>query len=94
MEVTERSWARVQTTPETRLLLLDLRRDGCTLLGAPTDVVNARNHVAGRAFGRIVHAEHESVDGKLEARESGSLPDHPELPDVLAKYRVDLIVEQ
>ena len=115
VEVTKRGWARIQTAPETRLLLLDLRRDGCTLLGAPTDVAKAKNHAASRAFGRVVHAEHANVDGllyasrltgadvyavfdrgigKLEARESGTLPDHPDLPDVLAKYEIGLIVEQ
>ena len=111
-EVTKRGWAHIQTTPGTRLLLLDLRRDGCTSIGAPTDVVNARNHAAGRAFGRVVHAEHPNVDGllyasrltgsdvyavfdrgigKLEAREFGRLQDHPDLPDVLEKDRIDLV---
>ena len=64
-EVTKRGWARIQTTPGIRLLLLDLRHDGCTLIGAPTDVVNARNHAAGRAFGRAVHAQRANVDGLL-----------------------------
>ena len=66
-EVTKRGWAHIQTTPGTRLLLLDLRRDGCTLIGAPADVVNARNQAAGRAFGRAVHAQHANVDGLLYA---------------------------
>ena len=115
VEVTERGWARIQTTPGTRLLLLDLRHDGCTSIGAPTDVVNARNHAAGRAFGRVVHTEHADVDGllyasrltgsdvyavfdraigKLQAREFGMLHDHPDLPDVLEKHRIDLVVGQ
>ena len=45
------------------LTLLDLRADGCTRIGAPTDVVQARNHAAGRAFGKTIHAEHADVDG-------------------------------
>ena len=115
VEVTERAWVRIEAKPATRLMLLDLRRDGCALIGVPTDTVNARNHAAGRAFGKAVHAEHANVDGllyasrltgadvyavfdrgigKLEASESGMLPDHPELPDVLDKHRVDLVLEQ
>ena len=115
VEVTERAWVRIEAKPATRLMLLDLRRDGCALIGVPTDAVNARNHAAGRAFGKAVHAEHANVDGllyasrltgadvyavfdrgigKLDASESGMLPDHPELPDVLDKHRVDLILEQ
>lgn len=115
VEVTERGWGHIHTMPGTTLLLLDLRRDGCSLVGAPTDVVNARNHAAGRAFGRVVHAEHPNVDGllyasrltgsdvyavfdrgigKLEVRESGMLWDHPDLPDVLARHRIDLVIEQ
>ena len=114
-EVTKRGWARIQTTRGTRLLLLDLRHDGCTLIGAPTDVVNARNHAAGRAFGRVVHAQHASVEGllyasrltgsdvyavfdrgisKLEVREFGMLQDHPDLPDLLEKDGIDLVVGQ
>ena len=49
------------------LTLLDLRGDGCTRIGAPTDVVQARNHAARRAFGKAIHAEHEDVDGLLYA---------------------------
>lgn len=67
VEVTERAWVRIETKPGTRLILLDLRRDGCALIGVPTDAVNARNHAAGRAFGKAVHAEHENVDGLLYA---------------------------
>ena len=62
-EVTERAWARVSARPGTVLTVLDLRGDGCTRIGAPTDVVHARNHAAGRAFGRGIHAEHGDIDG-------------------------------
>ena len=54
---------RIAGRPGTVLTLLDLRGDGCTRIGAPTDVVQARNHAAGRAFGKAIHAEHEDVDG-------------------------------
>ena len=114
VEVTERAWALIATKPGAKLTLLDLRRDGCTLIGAPTDTVNARNHAAGRAFGKAVHTEHADVDGllyafrltgadvyatfdrgvgELEARETGILPEHPELSDVLARHGIHLVLE-
>ena len=62
-EITERAWVRIAARPGTPLTLLDLRADGCTRIGAPTDVVQARNHAAGRAFSKIIHAEHADVDG-------------------------------
>ena len=113
-EITERAWALIASKPGIVLKLLDLRRDGCALIGAPTDTVNARNHAAGRAFGRAVHAVHEDIDGllypsrltganayavfdrgigKLEATGSGMLSDHPELPELLAKHDIRLILE-
>ena len=64
-EITERAWVRVSVRPGTELTLLDLRGDGCTRIGAPTDVVHARIHAAGRAFGRAIHAEHGDVEGLL-----------------------------
>lgn len=66
-EVTERAWASIATKPGIRLSLLDLRKDGCALIGARTDTVNARNHAAGRAFGKTIHADHEDVDGIVYA---------------------------
>ena len=114
VEVTERAWALIATKPGAKLTLLDLRRDGCALIGAPTDTVNARNHAAGRAFGKAIHTEHADVDGllyasrltgadvyatfdrgvgKLEARETGILPEHPELSDVLARHGIRLVLE-
>ena len=58
-------WALIESKPGARLSLLDLRRDGCVRLGAPTDAVKARNHAAGRALGRGIHAGHAEVDGLL-----------------------------
>lgn len=66
-EITERAWVRISSEPSTRLTLLDLRADGCTRIGAPTDVVQARNHAAGRAFGKTIHAEQADVDGLVYA---------------------------
>ena len=111
-EVTERAWALITSTPRVNLSLLDLRKDGCVRLGAPTDAVNARNHAAGRALGRAIYSEHKDVDGlrfssrltggdvyaifdrgiaKLDAPETGTLPEHPELTDVLSNYNIKLI---
>ena len=64
-EISERVWARIAGQPGTMLTLLDVRGDGCTVLGAPTDTVRARNHAAGRAFGRAIHAGHADIDGLL-----------------------------
>ena len=66
-EITERVWVRIAAEPGARLTLLDLRADGCTRIGAPTDVVQARNHSAGRSFGKTIHAEHADVDGLVYA---------------------------
>ena len=46
---------------------LDLRTDGCTRIGAPTDVVQARSHAVGRAFGKTIHGEHADIDGLVYA---------------------------
>ena len=112
-EVTDRAWARISTQPEAELTLLDLRGDGCTRIGAPTDTVRARNHAAGRAFAKAIHVAHPDIDGlvyvsrltgeeiyavfdrgmaKLEAIGTGPLGDHPDLPDVLKRHGIDLVL--
>ena len=112
-EITERVWVRISSEPGTRLTLLDLRADGCTRIGAPTDVVQARNHAAGRAFGKTIHAEHADVDGlvyasrltggdvyaiydrsvaKLKAGDVGQLEAHVELPGVLERHGIGLLL--
>ncbi len=40
-EITVRVWARISMQAGAALTLLDLRGDGCTRIGAPTDAVNA-----------------------------------------------------
>ena len=62
-EITARVWARISMRAGAALTLVDLRGDGCTRIGAPTDAVNARNHAAGRAFAKAIHAGHGDVDG-------------------------------
>ncbi len=62
-EITERAWVSISTKPATELNLLDLRNDGCVVLGVTTDSIDARNHAAGRALGRAIHQGHEDVDG-------------------------------
>ena len=64
-EITARVWARISAQPGTLFTLLDLRGDGCARVGAPTDAVGARNHAAGRALARSIHAEHADIDGLL-----------------------------
>ncbi len=112
-EITERAWVRIAAKPGARLTLLDVRADGCTRIGAPTDVVQARNHAAGRAFGKTIHAEHADVDGlvytsrltgndayaiydrsvmKLKTGDIGQLEEHVELPDVLERHRIGLLL--
>lgn len=111
-EVAERAWVRLGGRSGVPMTLLDLRGDGCMQIGAPTDAVGARNHAAGRALGRAIHAENDDVDGliyasrlitrdvyavygrsvhKLEVRDYGWLRDHPELPDVLGRFDVQLL---
>ena len=112
-EIVGRYWAGIRTQPETELTLLDLRGDGCGRIGAPTDAVQARNHAAGRALAKAIHAQHTDIEGflyasrltgedvyavfdrgvgKLEAGETGTLMDHPDLPDILERHGIGLIV--
>ena len=111
-EITERIWVRISAQPGAVLTLLDLRWDGCARIGAPTDVVHARSHAAGRAFARVLYAEHADVDGllygsrltgedvygvfdrgiaKLTSTETGTLANHQELPDVLARHGIGIV---
>lgn len=64
-EITERVWVRIAAQPGAVLTLIDLRGDGCARVGAPTDVVHARNHAAGRAFAKAIYAQHADIDGLL-----------------------------
>ena len=112
-EISDRAWARISTQQGAMLSLLDLRGDGCIRLGAPTDAVHARNHAAGRALARAVHAEHADIDGliyvsrltgedvyavfdrgagKLESTETGALMDHLELPHVLDRHGIGIVL--
>ena len=64
-EISERAWVRIEALAS--LWFLDLRRDGCVKLGAPSDAVNARHHAAGRALGGAIYADHPDIDGLLFA---------------------------
>ena len=66
-EITARVRTRISMPPASALTSVDLRGDDCTRVGAPTDTVNARNHAAGRAFAKTIHAEHVDVDGIVYA---------------------------
>ena len=66
-EITARVWARITMQENAVLALVNLRGDGCTWIGAPTDTVNAKNHAAGRAFAKTMHADHVDVDGIVYA---------------------------
>ena len=112
-EITERVWVRISSKRGVRLRLLDLRADGCTRIGAPTDVVQARNHAAGRAFGQTIHTDHTDIDGlvyssrltsedvyaiydrgvgKLRAGDVEALEEHTNLPGVLERHAIGLLL--
>ena len=112
-EITERVWVRIEAEPGAPVTILDLRTDGCTRIGAPTDVVQARSHAAGRAFGKTIHGEHADIDGlvyasrltgedvyaiydrsvvKLNAVDVGRLEEHVELPGVLERHGIGLLL--
>ena len=64
-EITGRVWALISAQSGAEMVLLDLRGDGCSRVGAPSDAVHARNHAAGRALARAIHAEHVDIDGLI-----------------------------
>ncbi len=56
------------------LNLVDLRKDGPTLIGAPTAVVHDANHAAGRSLSSFVYAEISEADGFLyDSRFTGDI---------------------
>ena len=114
-EVTLRSSPLISSPPRSKLSLSDLRKDGCTRLGAPTDAVDAKSHAAGRALGRDIYINYAAVDGvlfasrltgedvyaifdratsRLTAEEPEPLATHSELPDVLRRHDIRLIVRR
>jgi len=62
-EIKDKVWALIATLPGTRLRMLDLRRDACSILGFPTDTVHAKDQSVGWAVGRHIYYQHEDVDG-------------------------------
>lgn len=64
-DVSSRGWAELATKSGEDMNLIDITGSGCLMLGAPTDAAHARNHSAGRAFGRAIYHQHRDVDGFL-----------------------------
>lgn len=64
-ELIDRSYVCIASAPNSNLTILDLRRDGCTRLGVPTDAVNARVHSYGQELGQEIYNNHSEVDGLL-----------------------------
>jgi hypothetical protein len=48
-DLTGRGWVQFTTQGKSPLSLLDIRAEGCVIVGVPTDVLRARHQVAGRA---------------------------------------------
>ena len=73
-KVTDR--ARISTQPEAEPLLLDLRGDGCTRIGAPTDTVRARNHAPGRVLAKAIQetSRNVAVQGDTDLRHHHGRP--------------------
>ena len=66
--ITKRCWANLQLKPDTRVRLLDLRKDGCVLLGIPTDAPRSKDHQQGRELGQRLYDHHRtSIDGVVFA---------------------------
>jgi hypothetical protein len=66
VDIETRVWSLLDMAgPEARLRAVDLRGDGAVRLGVPTDVVRARDHAAGRAFGAALFGDHPDIDAVL-----------------------------
>ena len=50
-----RGWVQFTTQGKSPLSLLDIRAEGCVILGASTDVLRARHQADGRAFSRAIY---------------------------------------
>ena len=62
-EVLDRTVVTISKSPIRLLNLIDLTGDGCAIIRAPTDAVQAANHHEGRELARALHDQHESLDG-------------------------------
>ena len=79
MEFTDWAWTLLASAPGTMLNLLDLRRNGCLSLGAPTDTVKSRNQAAGQAdrpprCGLRLGFRRDFADRQSQAPRSGRSP--------------------
>lgn len=62
--ITQRCYARLELTAGSKLRLLDLRNDGCVILGIPTDVPRSMEHRPARDLGKRLYDHHRtSIDG-------------------------------
>ena len=75
-EITDRAWARISTQPEAELMLLDLRWDGCTRIGVPTDTVRARNHAPERVVAKATQetSRNVAIQGDTDLRHHHGRP--------------------
>ncbi len=64
-EIENRCVFNLETAKERELLLLDLRKTGCTDIGVSTDTVQAKSHQSGRALSTAIHNQHSDIDGIL-----------------------------
>ena len=86
-DVTGRGWAQFTTHGKSPLRLLDIRAEGCVIVGAPTDVLRARHQAAGRAFARAIYAQHHDVDGLLYSSRLSGIDCYAVFDRALARLR-------
>ncbi len=61
----ELSYSTISSVQDSNLSILDLRNNGCTLIGAPTDTVHSSDHSEGRRLGNYIYHHHTNIDGIL-----------------------------
>ncbi len=61
----ERSYSTISSVQDSNLSILDLRNNGCTIIGAPTDTVHSSVHSEGRRLGNYIYQHHTNIDGIL-----------------------------
>lgn len=64
-ELYELSYSTISSVQDSNLSILDLRNDGCTIIGAPTDTVHSSVHREGQRLGNYIYHHHTNIDGIL-----------------------------
>lgn len=64
-ELYELSYSTISSVQDSNLSILDLRNDGCTIIGAPTDTVHSSVHSKGQRLGNYIYHHHTNIDGIL-----------------------------